>query len=70
MGAGRHPIGTVLRSRISLERLIGAIIAVVLIPVAVRIPAIIALGSITALFVGLAAYETVRNEYRHQFRTG
>jgi low temperature requirement protein LtrA len=55
---------------ISLERLVGAIIALVLIPVAVQVPAIIALGSITALFVGLAAYETIRNEHRHKFRTG
>jgi low temperature requirement protein LtrA len=55
---------------ISLERLIVTVVALVLIPVAVRIPAIVALGAITILFTGLAAYETMENEYRSRFRTG
>ncbi|ADJ16711.1 low temperature requirement protein A [Halalkalicoccus jeotgali] len=54
---------------ISLERLVVTIITLMLLPVAVRVPAIVALGGITMLFIGLAAYETVRNEHRHKFRT-
>ncbi|MFC6765568.1 low temperature requirement protein A [Natrinema soli] len=55
---------------ISLERLVVTAVALVLIPVAVRIPAIVALGAITLLFTGLAAYETMENDYRSRFRTG
>ncbi|QZP39333.1 low temperature requirement protein A [Halobaculum magnesiiphilum] len=55
---------------ISRERLVGTAVALVLIPVAIRVPAIVALGGITVLFVGLAAYETLRDEHRNRIRTG
>jgi low temperature requirement protein LtrA len=53
---------------ISVLRLGVAVVALLLILVAVRIPAIAALAVLTALFVGLAAYETVRSEDRNALR--
>ena len=53
---------------ISVLRFVVAIVALVLIPVAVRIPAIAALALLTALFVGLVAYEMVRSENRNALR--
>ena len=55
---------------ISVSRLVVAVAALVLIPVAVRVPAIVALTTLTVLFVGLAAYETVGSKHRNRFRTG
>ncbi|UPM44802.1 low temperature requirement protein A [Halocatena salina] len=55
---------------ISVLRLVVAAAALVLTPLAVRVPAIAALAVLTALFVGLAAYETVRSEHRNRLRAG
>ncbi|WP_049996529.1 low temperature requirement protein A [Halococcus sediminicola] len=55
---------------VSILRLVVAVVALVLLIVAVRVPAIVALAVLTALFVGLAAYETVRSEHRSRFRAG
>lgn len=55
---------------VSILRLVVAVVALVLLIVAVRVPAIVALAVLTALFVGLAAYETVRSEHRNRFRAG
>jgi low temperature requirement protein LtrA len=55
---------------ISVLRLVVAIVTLVLISVAVRVPAIVALALLTALFVGLAVYETVRSEHRNALRGG
>ena len=55
---------------VSVLRLVVAVVVLVLLIVAVRIPAIVALAVLTALFVGLAAYETVRSEHRNRLRAG
>ena len=55
---------------ISVLRLVVAIIVLALIPMAIRVPAIAALVVLTTLFVGLAAYETVRSEDRNALRGG
>lgn len=55
---------------VSILRLVVAVVALVLLIVAVQVPAIVALAVLTALFVGLAAYETVRSEHRNRFRAG
>lgn len=55
---------------VSVLRLVVAVVALVLLLVAVRVPSIVALAVLTTLFVGLAAYETVRSEHRNRFRGG
>jgi low temperature requirement protein LtrA len=55
---------------VSVLRLVVAAAAFALIPVAVRVPAIVALAVLTVLFVGLASYETVRSEHRNRLRAG
>ncbi|EMA51697.1 low temperature requirement protein A, partial [Halococcus salifodinae] len=55
---------------ISVLRLVVAIVTLVLISVAVRVPAIVALAILTVLFVGLAIYETVWSEHRNRLRAG
>jgi low temperature requirement protein LtrA len=55
---------------VSVLRLVVAAAALVLILVAVRVPAIVALAILTVLFVGLAAYETVWSEHRNRLRAG
>jgi low temperature requirement protein LtrA len=55
---------------VSVLRLVVAATALVLILVAVRVPAIVALAVLTVLFVGLAAYETVWSEHRNRLRAG
>ena len=55
---------------VSVLRLGVAVTALVLISVAVRVPAIVALAGLTVLFVGLAAYETVWSEHRNRVRAG
>ncbi len=54
---------------VSVARAIVAIVAVLLIPVTLFIPSLISLGLLTALFVVLAAYETVRSEDRRKLRS-
>ncbi len=58
-----HDHGTV-----SVARLIVAVITVGLLFVAVRVPAFVALTVLTALFVGLAAYETIFSADRNAIR--
>lgn len=53
---------------ISVPRTIAAVGSSLLIPLAVVIPALYALASLTVLFVGLSMLETVRSEYRREFR--
>lgn len=53
---------------VSTPRLVVTAAAVVLVLVAVRTPAIVALATLTALFVGLAAYETLRSTARQHHR--
>jgi low temperature requirement protein LtrA len=55
---------------ISVLRLVVAAVALVLISVGVRVPAIVALAILTVLFVGLATYETVWSEHRNRLRAG
>jgi low temperature requirement protein LtrA len=55
---------------VSVLRLVVTAVALVLILVAVRVPAIVALAILTVLFVGLAAYETVWSEHRNRLRAG
>ncbi|WP_231183038.1 low temperature requirement protein A [Haladaptatus sp. DYF46] len=54
---------------ISVARAVVSIIAVLLIPVAVVVPSVVALLLLTALFVALAGYETVRSEDRRVVRS-
>lgn len=51
----------------STPRLIATFIACILISVAIQIPAIVALAVLVALFVGLAAYETLYSADRREF---
>jgi low temperature requirement protein LtrA len=60
-----HDHGTV-----SVARLVVAVVALGLIFVAVQVTAVIVLTALTALFVGLAAYETMFSEYRNAIREG
>jgi low temperature requirement protein LtrA len=53
---------------VSNPRLVVTAIAAVLVLVALRTPAIVALSILTILFVGLATYETLRSEFRQHFR--
>lgn len=53
---------------VSVLRLVVAAIACVLIFIAIRTPALIALAALTILFVALVAYETLRSEFRQEFR--
>ena len=53
---------------VSYLRLVGAAVAIALIPVAVRIPALLALVALTVLFVALAVYETKWSEHRNELR--
>lgn len=55
---------------VSNLRLIVGIVAVALIPVTIQIPALAALTLLTALFVGLAIYETVWSDHRNRLRSG
>ncbi|MGA9399586.1 low temperature requirement protein A [Haladaptatus sp.] len=54
---------------ISVARAIVAIVAVLLIPVMMVVPSFVGLGLLTALFVVLAAYETIRSEDRRRLRS-
>lgn len=58
-----HDHGTV-----SVARLVVAVVTIGLIFVAVQVPAFVTLTILTALFVGLAAYETVFSEDRNAIR--
>ncbi|MDS0292639.1 low temperature requirement protein A [Halogeometricum luteum] len=53
---------------VSVPRLVVAAAVLALIPLAVRVPSVAALAAVTALFVGLAGYETVRSEHRKRLR--
>jgi low temperature requirement protein LtrA len=53
---------------VSVARLVVAVVALGLIFVAVQVIAIVVLAVLTALLVGLAAYETVFSEYRNTIR--
>lgn len=55
---------------VSYLRLGGTVVAIGLIPLAVRIPALLSLAALTTLLVGLAAYETLWSEYRRRLRGG
>ncbi|GAA0230975.1 low temperature requirement protein A [Haladaptatus pallidirubidus] len=55
---------------ISVPRAIAAMGSSLLIPLAVVVPSLVALASLTVLFVALAVFETVRSEYRREFRLG
>jgi hypothetical protein len=54
---------------VSRLRFIVAAVAFVLIPAAVLLPAFVTLAVFTVLLSVLAAFETVRSEFRQQFRT-
>jgi low temperature requirement protein LtrA len=58
-----HDHGTYSRPRV-----VAAIAACVLILVAVRVPAVVALAALVVLFVGLAAFETLYSADRREFR--
>jgi low temperature requirement protein LtrA len=53
---------------VSVPRAVAAVVASLLIPLAVFVPALVALVSLTVLFVVLAGFETVRSEFRPEFR--
>lgn len=55
---------------VSYLRLVVGALVVALVPVAARIPSSVALSVVTALLVGLAAYETVRSKHRNRLRAG
>ncbi|AFK20117.1 low temperature requirement protein A [Haloferax mediterranei ATCC 33500] len=54
---------------VSVLRLVVGIVAVALIPVATQVTALTALALLTALFVGLAVYETVWSDHRNRLRS-
>ena len=55
---------------VSYLRLAVAAAALALIPLVLAVPALFGLGALTALFVALAAYETIWSEHRNELRSG
>jgi low temperature requirement protein LtrA len=55
---------------VSYLRLVVGVVAIVLIPVAIQIPALAVLALLTTLLVGLAVYETAWSAHRKQLRSG
>lgn len=56
---------------VSVARLVAAGLALALVPLAARVPALLALGAAAAILVALAAYETARErELRSKLRAG
>ncbi|WP_227354433.1 low temperature requirement protein A [Haladaptatus salinisoli] len=53
---------------VSVPRAVAAAAASLLVPLAPFVPALVVLGGLTALFVALAGFETIRSEYRPEFR--
>ncbi|SFK83049.1 Low temperature requirement protein LtrA [Halogranum rubrum] len=73
-GCGLYLFGhTAFRLRdhrtVSYLRLGAGVVAVALVPVVLRIPSVVALATLTALFVGVAVYETRWSTYRNRLRT-
>lgn len=55
---------------LSYLRLAVGVVAVALIPVALEVTALVTLGLLTALLVGLALYETIWSAHRNRLRSG
>lgn len=53
---------------VSVPRIVVAAAALAFIPVAIRIPALVALAALTVLFIALVAFETVYSPIRHGVR--
>ena len=55
---------------VSYLRLTVGVVAIVLIPVALAVPALVTLSLLTALLAGLALYETIWSDHRNRLRSG